>query len=324
MPFGMGTSLCLCFSVVHLLVLHSMEIIREQPAGGWIELRVSGRLDSYWADHFKAELEDVVRSGLHKVRLNLADVSYLSSAGISALLWCHKHLDSVRGKLVICSPSPAVEDILDTARLGKVLTIETADLAPNRRSTVALGGHVIRELFTFEVFGMPAGPGLSCRVIGDPRPLLKDGFGPDDCRTVAFPTSALGLGLGALGKDYSACRDRFGEFLVAAGAAAYLPTDGSNVPDYLVTGADAPAELQVCYGIACEGALTGFARFETVPEVGRVPLSALLHGYLDLARSDRVGLVLSGGDVRADRGRPAPAAGFRGRARKLICLSRRS
>jgi anti-anti-sigma factor len=269
-----------------------MEITREQALGGWVELRVNGRLDSYWADHFKAVLEEVVRSGALKVRVNLAGVGYISSAGITVLIWCHKHLDSVRGKLVITNPSEAVTEILDATRLGEVLTIESSSLGTGRMTTVALGRRVLRERMIFEVFGSTTGPGLSCRVIGSPQPILEKGFGPEDCRTVQFSASSLGVGLGALGKDFGSCRDRFGEFLVAAGAAAYLPTDGSNVPDYLVTAADTQAELQVCYGLACEGAMPGFARFEAEPEVGRVPLSALVQGFLDVAKADRIGLVL--------------------------------
>jgi anti-anti-sigma factor len=269
-----------------------MEIIREPPVGDWVELHVSGRIDSYWADHFKAVLEDVVRGGTYKVRLDLAGVSYLSSVGLGALVWCHKHLQNVRGQLLVTNPSDVVREVLEVTRLGTVLAIETPALRAVPRTTVAPGRRVEREQVGFEVFGRPADRGLACRPVGDPRPLGEGGFGPDDCRRVSFPPSALGVGLGALGKDFSDCRDRFGEFVVAAGAAAYLPTDGSNVPDYLVTAAGAGAELHVCYGLVCEGALSGFARFETQGEAGRVPLSALVQGYLDLARADRIGLVL--------------------------------
>jgi len=271
-----------------------MEITQEQQDGGWVEVGVNGRLDSYWADHFKTVLEDLVRAGTSKVRVNLAGVSYLSSAGLGALVWCYKHLDSVRGKLVVTSPSAAVKEVLEVTRLGALLETEAPVEGLGRRTTVALGRRVDRDQVIFELFGPSAAAGLACRLIGDPRPLLERGFGPADCRTVAFPLAGLGLGLGALGKDFSDCRGRFGEFLVAAGAAAYLPTDGSNVPDYLVTSADASPELHVCYGIVCEGALSRFAHFETESNVGRVPLSRLVQGYLDLAKADRIGLVLLG------------------------------
>jgi hypothetical protein len=51
---------------------------------------------------------------------------------------------------------------------------------------------------------------------------------------MTFPESAMAIGLGAFGHHFEDCEQRFGEFLSVAGAAAYQPTDGSNVPDYLI------------------------------------------------------------------------------------------
>jgi hypothetical protein len=147
---------------------------------------------------------------------------------------------------------------------------------------------------SFEAFGKPSETALTCRLIGNPGPLQGCRFGPDDCRKVRFSADSLGVGLGALGSDYADCQGRFGEFLAVAGAAAYLPTDGTNVPDYLVAAGDSVPEMEVCYGIQCEGPLDCFARFEAEAETGRVPLSALVEGCLDLAGADRIGLVLLG------------------------------
>ena len=82
-----------------------------------------------------------------------------------------------------------------------------------------------------------------------------------------FPAGSLGIGFGALGRDFTDCQDRFGEIVVAAGAAAYLPTDGTNVPDYLLAADDSGTEMQVCYGLLCEGPLPRFIRFSASPEV---------------------------------------------------------
>ena len=293
-----------------------MEITQEQQEDGWVEVGVDGRLDNYWADHFKSVLEDLVRGGRQKVRLNLAGVSYLSSAGIGVLLWCRKHLESVRGKLVVANLSGPVKEVLEASHLGTIFETEVRagrpdPQRPGKLTTVELGRRVDFTQVIFEVFGRPTATRLACRLIGDPRPLLENGYGPADCRTVQFPVTALGVGLGALGNDYSDCRERFGEFLVAAGAAAYMPTDGTNVPDYLVTSADSSPELHVCYGIVCEGALTRFARFEAEIEAGRVPLSGLVQGCLDLAGVDRIGMVLVGetAGLMGAALRRSPAAG---------------
>lgn len=271
-----------------------MEIITEKQAGGWVELRVRGRLDSYWADHFKTALDALIREGQQKIRLNMAGVSYVSSAGIGAVVYCHKQLESIRGKLVVASPSEPVKEVLEVTRLTMLLATELPAPQAAEQTTVALGRRIHRPDVGFEVFDPTTSAGLICRRIGDPRPLNGCRFGPDDCRAVAFPIQSLGLGLGALGRDFADCRERFGEFLVAAGAAVYLPTDGTNVPDYLVAAGESVPELQVCYGLLCEGALGHFTRFEADADVSRVPLSRLLLGCLELASTDRIGLVLVG------------------------------
>jgi anti-anti-sigma factor len=267
-----------------------MEISQQQQADGWVELRVKGRLDSYWADLLRTALDDLIRAGTAKIRLNLAGVSYLSSAGIGTLVRCHKELESIRGKLVLTNPSEPVKEVLHVARLTTLLATETGPRR-DQATTVAAGRRVHRSGLTFEVFGQAAGTRLTCRLIGDPGRLHGCRFGPHDCHKVEIPANGLGLGLGALGRDFQDCQERFGEFLAAAGAVAYLPTDGTNVPDYLVAVDDAVAELQVVYGLQCDGSLEGFARFEVDADVGRVPLSRLVQEYLDLAQTDRLALV---------------------------------
>src|SRR4051794_4993502 len=68
-----------------LISFHCMEIT-PVPAGDWLELRIQGRLDGYWSDHFADALDEYVRQGGHQIRLDLAEVVFLSSAGIRVLL----------------------------------------------------------------------------------------------------------------------------------------------------------------------------------------------------------------------------------------------
>ena len=83
---------------------------------------------------------------------------------------------------------------------------------------------------------------------------------------------------GALGPSFDACRGRFGEFLAAAGVAAYRPSEGSGQPDFeQAAGAFVP-EVRVLYGMAfpvTEGAT--MVRFESKGEPGdpAAPLSQL-------------------------------------------------
>jgi hypothetical protein len=129
-------------------------------------------------------------------------------------------------------------------------------------------------------------------MVGAPARLESRGFSAADCRTIALPDGTLGVGLGAFGHGFADCQARFGEFLATAGAAAYLPTDGTNVPDYLVaTGALVP-ELQVLYALVCEGGFAALVRFETPAGESAVQLEALVDASLETAAHDAAGIVV--------------------------------
>ena len=106
-----------------------------------------------------------------------------------------------------------------------------------------------------------------------------------------FPENAIGIGLGALGNDFADCKDRFGEFLAVGGAAAYLPTDGTGVPDYLLGRETAVPDLEVCYAVTCEGGFGRLARFETRADEP-VPLAELVEGCLELAHTELAAVVM--------------------------------
>src|SRR5207249_4220327 len=118
-------------------------------------------------------------------------------------------------------------------------------------------------------------------------------FREEDCHTVSFPASTFAIGLGAFGNDFSDCRSRFGEFLSVAGASAYQPADGTNVPDYLVAAGTFVPELQVLYCAMGEGRFRHLARFEASKEAGAVRLSDLIHAGFEIAGSETIGVAIA-------------------------------
>jgi hypothetical protein len=108
---------------------------------------------------------------------------------------------------------------------------------------------------------------------------------------VRFPVSTLGVGVGAFGSGFDDCRSRFGEFLAVAGAAVYLPTDGTNVPDVVVATGDLVPEVQALYALVCEGSFSKLARFEAKPD-DAVSLSELADECLSIAAGDSAAVVI--------------------------------
>jgi len=286
-----------------------MEIVTQQ-LGDALEVKVRGRLDNNWTEHLRSNLEEVIRGGAHGIRLNLSEVTYLSSAGVGLLVSFHTQLKNIGGSFVVTSPSERVKLVIDLCKLSPILFADRSPAAPLvrmsevRRFTSPAG--------SFEVMKCAAEKPLLFERIGDPGLLKTCRFGAEDCRTVAFPPATFGLGLGAFGHGFEDSQSRFGEFLAVGGSAAYLPTDGTNVPDFMISSEELVPEMNVLYGLRCEGGFTHLLRFEAPSADAPISLSELVRTALEISGAPVIGMVMvaeSAGLVGAAlRRSPAAAA----------------
>jgi anti-anti-sigma factor len=266
-----------------------MEIFTQQ-LGDVLEVRVKGRLDNYWTEHLRGNVEEIIRRGAHVIRMDLSEMTYLSSAGVGLLAIFHRKLKGIGGSFVITNPSKHVKMVLDLCHLSPVLLSESAPVAapvhakePRRFSKLGAA---------FEVMECIPEKVLTYQRIGDPAGLKSCRFGPQDSRTVAFPPATFGLGLGAFGADFEDAKLRFGEFLAVDGSAAYLPTDGTNVPDFMVSSGDLVPEINVLYGLRFEGGFTHQVRFETAGAESAISLGELVRTALEVAGAPVIGMVM--------------------------------
>jgi anti-anti-sigma factor len=287
-----------------------MEIVTQQ-LGDALEVKVKGRLDNYWTEHLERSLEEIIREGAHSIRLNTSEITFLSSAGVGLLVNFHKQLKSIGGSFVVTSPSDRVKQVLDLCRLSPILLADRSPVVPPVHKMEVR--RFSSSAASFEVMECAPEKALICQRIGNPALLKGCRFTSEDSRTVAFPAATFGLGLGAFGHDFEDAQGRFGEFLAVGGAAAYLPTDGTNVPDFMVSSGELVPELNVLYGLRCEGGFTHLMRFETADAESPISLAELVRTALEVAGAPVVGMVMvveSAGLVGAAlRRSPAAAAG---------------
>ena len=209
-------------------------------------------------------------------------VTYMSSAGIRVLIGCYKDLKAINGSFTVTSPSAKVRTILDMTHLSPLL-LSDESFPDSPPATAEHGSAFKTDSGVFELLDTRLGQTLECRVLGDATRLEAGGYMGADLSAVEFPPGTFGLGLGAFGSDFSDCRDRFGEFLAVGGAAVYLPTDGASVPDYVVAAGNLVPEVQVLYGIRCEGRLSHHLRFQADEESRHMGFAEVVHACLTAA-----------------------------------------
>ena len=82
------------------------------------------KLDSRNAADLKKELLFLVEAeGTRSTILNMAEVSYADSSGLSALLMGNRACRSVEGLLVVCGLNEHVQKLVNISKLNEVLTI---------------------------------------------------------------------------------------------------------------------------------------------------------------------------------------------------------
>ncbi len=280
----------------------TMEFTRTRTAAA-VELHVTGRLDGFRAGRFAEELGRLIGEGVREIRLDLAEVSYLSSAGIGVIVKYHQDLKRLDGNLLVSVASTPVQRVLEMARLGALVTVGVPGPGIGGQGP----GGAAPGPVSIEVEALEARARLRRRILGDAEVLR--GVLAEASRATRWRVGGalFAVGIGAFGKEFGQCCDRFGDFLAVGSSAAYLPSDGSNVPDYLVGGGD----MVVLYAVVCEGAFSHRIRFQSatvgeVLEAGRK------------AAGEEMGMILvgdteGGSVVAAGAGRRVCAAYFAGR-----------
>ncbi len=81
---------------------------------------LSGRLDNEAIDAFRETLDDY--SGV--IELDMSEVDYINSAGLSVILATYQRLRKSRGRLVIHNPMPYIREVLSISGLDYLVQVQ--------------------------------------------------------------------------------------------------------------------------------------------------------------------------------------------------------
>ncbi len=104
-----------------------LKILREDDA--FVQVALVGRLDIQGVNEVQLEFLHQTTSLPRNAMVDLSDLTYIASLGISMLVSAAKKLERNGAKMVLLRPSPLVRKALETSSLQEVIPIVTAEAA---------------------------------------------------------------------------------------------------------------------------------------------------------------------------------------------------
>jgi anti-anti-sigma factor len=96
-------------------------------------IMLAGELDTSTAGQLYIRLAELARLGVRHVALNLAELTFLDSTGLSVLVSEHKRVESMGGELIVFSPCPRVRRVFEITGLSGYLNLRPVVVAaPNK------------------------------------------------------------------------------------------------------------------------------------------------------------------------------------------------
>ena len=97
-----------------------LQIINEKTENG-VKFIINGFLSSVNSHELQTALDEALKNGEQNITLNMNQVEYLSSLGISVILNAYKTAKNEGGKVVIEQPSESIKRVLTITSLDTMM-----------------------------------------------------------------------------------------------------------------------------------------------------------------------------------------------------------
>jgi anti-sigma B factor antagonist len=94
--------------------------IESRQVGQWVVLGVAGRMDAENAPLFETQCESWISGGINHLLVDAADLVYISSMGLRAVVAIGKRLQEKGGQLRICRQTGLVKQVFEITRLNDI------------------------------------------------------------------------------------------------------------------------------------------------------------------------------------------------------------
>ena len=281
-------------------MINNLEIEATDNAGFKI-LKLKGRIDASQSPRLSEAVKEIIRSGSYDIVLDVTDVDYISSAGVRVLLTSHRELNSLNGSFALYKPNESVSSIINMMGLSDLLNCAKfeGDMNGPAKVSAAEGGSSINGAVNGIDINVlfKSDHQANVKISGNIDKISSFSYLKEDMRRMATSNKTIAFGLGAFGPDGRAAICRAGEFLAVCGFAAYMPSDGSKNPDYIIAGKDYTPEINYLYSAASECDQTAAFTFKSAQAGAPVKFSDIVKTAHSVTNCDNI-LVTVIGEVR--------------------------
>ncbi len=88
-----------------------------------IILQPKGRIDWATISIFSAAFRKAIESGVQKMLIDFSETDYIGSAGVRAMIDIHREIETIQGKLVLCSLNDNMKELFRVVQFDKVFKI---------------------------------------------------------------------------------------------------------------------------------------------------------------------------------------------------------
>lgn len=110
-------------------------IFSTRTEGALTITEVNGRVDSATSAAFEAELDSIYANAPQVVIIDLAQVTYMSSAALRVLLMAAKRSKAAQGRLILCAMADNIREVFDISGFSAIF-----DIAPAQGDARAMAG----------------------------------------------------------------------------------------------------------------------------------------------------------------------------------------
>lgn len=87
--------------------------------------RLVGELDVVTVPEFKSRIDGLLEDGARELTIDLADLEFIDSTGLSALVAALKRYRADGGDIILRAPTRATTKVLEISGLAQVFSIES-------------------------------------------------------------------------------------------------------------------------------------------------------------------------------------------------------